>query len=456
MDRECCPPTLASERRLPLAPVARWRRTGICGMVLLFLAPTVAAQGLERPASEVVREILATGWRSSPAANREIDRLLRVANESAAGAVIDWRIEYAYALAKMRQWRYREVVPIAERLVLEPEAELAGRELLVWLYTVLKDYPAAMVQMERLAATLPELEEGLEEAERVEREILREEKARFLGVVFGYLSGPVAALLSDFERDSRRRRIVRLLSESEVEMFDEETFRVIDDFHVRADERAELVDHELREQEKQRAERLGEIEAFRRGVAERLEALAEEEQRVQREHNEKSEQIRAEDAPLREQLANVDTELLGLTRNLTILNVDILRIEDQLAFEPDPVIRAALLVELNRLSALAAGYSRDITRLDVSSARLRTQRQGLATQLRQSEVRYRTVLNQSRVQQEQMDKELRRLDGEERRLLRQRPRTSGQARALQTSKQAFSTYLPFPAEEAKARLLESL
>jgi hypothetical protein len=455
MDRECRSPTREVACRPPLShgQAAGW---GSVCLLFLSFAATGLAQGFDRPASEVVREILITGWRSSPAANREIDRLYRVATEAASGTELDWRIEYAYALAKMRQWRYREVVPIAERLALQPEAEMAGRELLVWLHTVLKDYPAAMVQMERLAATLPKMEDDLGEAERLHRELLREEKARFLGVVFGYLSGPVAASLSDFERESRRRRIVRLLSEAEVEMFDEETFRVIDDFHVRSDERAELVDQELREQERKRAERLGEIEEFRRGISERLEALDEAEQRARQEHNEKSEQLRAEDTPLREQLANVDTELVGLTRNLTLLNVEILRIEDQLALELDPVIRAALLVELNRLSALAASYNRDFTRLDVSAARLRTQRQGLATQLRQSEARYRGVLNQSRVQQEQMNKELRRLEGEERRLMRERPRTSGQARALQTSKQAFSTYLPFPAEEARARLLESL
>lgn len=411
----------------------------------------VRVQADDRPAEDIVREILSVGWRSSPAANREIDRLFAAATASG-----DWRVEYAYALAKMRQWRYREVLPIAERLAEHPDSELVARQLLVWILTVVKDYPAALVQMERMTAGLPSAGEDLAPREAEARKLLRAEKARFLGRVYGYLSGPRAGSLTDFERESRRRRIIRLLTDEEVGLFDDEMMRVIDQYHVRTDERAELVDRELREAEKQRADRLAEIAEFRGGIAEQLDILADEERRAQREHDEKSARIRGEDAPLRERLVTADGEMVGISRNLAILNVDILRIEDQLAFEQDPVIRAALLVELSRLSALAAGYSRELARLEITSARIRSQRLDLANQLRQSEAGLRRVLNQSRVQQEQLSKEMQRRDAEERRLLRERPRTSGQARALQTTKQAFSTYLPFPADDEKQRLLDAL
>jgi hypothetical protein len=400
--------------------------------------------------SEAIREILSVGWRASGAANREIDRLYRDTTPS-----IDWRVDHAYALAKMRQWRYHEALPVAERLVEQPEAELAARQMLVWLHTVRKNYPLALVHMERMAALLPS-EDGLGEDEAEARRRFREEKVRFLGCVYGYLSGPRAGALSDFERESRRRRILRHMTEAESRMFDDEMARVIDEYHVRTDERDELVDRELREAERRRAERIAEIEALRRLVVEQLEELAETEKRAQRERDDQSDRIRAEDAPLRDRLVTLETDIVGISRNLSILNLDILRIEDLLAVEPDPAIRAVLLVDLNRLTALAAGYSRDLARVDVEAARLRSQRLTLSNRLRQVEARYRQVLQRSRVQQEQFDKEIQRAEVDERRLLRERPRTSGQARALQTTKEAFSTYLPFPLEEEKQRLLESL
>jgi hypothetical protein len=440
-------------RMVPVVISCGWQSSllwlGLLGT--LPLGGIVPAESRADDVESAIRELLTVGWTSSPAANRETERLYR-----AAAPRGNWQLDYAYALAKMRQWRYGEVVPLAERLAAEEHSELVGRQLLVWLHTLRKNYPVALMQMDRMAAALPSLDADLA-ADAVEaRRHFREEKVRFLGAVFGYLSGPQAGALSDFERESRLRRIVRRLSEEESAMFQEEMLRVIDEYHVRTDERDELVDRELREAERLRAERLAEIDALRRRVVEQLDALAEAERRAQRERDEQADRIRGEDAPLRERLITLDTEMAGVSRNLAILNVDILRFEDLLAIEPDPVIRAGLLVDLNRLSALAAGYARDLARLDVDAARVRSQRLTLANQLQQVETRYRQVLQQSRVRQEQFRQEIQRAEVEERRLLRERPRTSGQARALQMTKQAFSTYLPFPLEEEKQFLLETL
>src|SRR5690606_38231531 len=128
----------------------------------------------------------------------------------------------------------------------------------------------------------------------------RQDVIRRLGRMFGYLEGPASGALSEFERDSRRRRIALLLSDEEMGMFEDESRAVAEQFLMRIDEKDRVVEDARRRAEEQRAARLEAIAAEQRTIAERLEAIETQRDKLQREYDEQLRGLEERDAPLRQ------------------------------------------------------------------------------------------------------------------------------------------------------------
>lgn len=424
-------------------------RLGVrCALLASSCAIGLASAAAAADPSEIraaLQQLLRDAWEPSPAANAQLD-----ADYQRLAGAADWRIDYAYALGKMRQWQYSEAADIAQRLTEDRDAELSARSMLAWLLLLQKKYAAGLAQLERIVEALPSGDE-LSESDR-ER---REDMIRRVGRMFGYLDTPVEDKLSEFERASRRRRMARRMSAEELELFDQESRAVAEQFLTNLDEKDRIAEESKRKAEEERARRLEEIAAQQRAAVDRLAELDKERSRTQDELQEKLREFEDRDAPLRERYAALDAEATILNRNLAGANADLLRIDEQLQFEDDPIIRDLLLSDLARISALASGYSRNLTQLESSAATVQRERRVIAGQQRQVENQYRSQLADNAAQQQALLRQARRNEVEEKRLLREKPRTSGQARSLAAHARAFTTYVPFPFEDARHRLLES-
>lgn len=423
------------------------RRGSLAATMLLGLVVSTAASQDADPAAtrDAIKQMLAATWDASPAAAVELERHYERLRPSA-----DWRVHYAYALASMRQWQYDKATQVAEQLVEDPEAELPARAMLAWLLLLKKKHAAGLAQIERTAAALPKPED-LDDAGRLHRQ----DVIRRLGRMFGYLEGPASGALSEFERDSRRRRIALLLSDEEMGMFEDESRAVAEQFLMRIDEKDRVVEDARRRAEEQRAARLEAIAAEQRTIAERLEAIETQRDKLQREYDEQLRGLEERDAPLRQRYARLDAQAADVQRDLAYASAEILRIEDQLAFESDPLLRDLLLTDLARMTSLASSYSREYTRLERAAAVVERERAAIAAEQRQLENQYRRQLNEYAGEQQSLARQARRNEVEQNRLARERPRTTGQARSLESQAQAFTTYVPFPFEDARQRLLES-
>src|SRR5690606_21474952 len=133
-----------------------------------------------------------------------------------------------------------------------------------------------------------------------------------------------------------------------------ESRAVAEQFLMRIDEKDRVVEDARRRAEEQRAARLETIATEQRTIAERLDAQA-----------------------------------ADVQRDLAYASAEILRIEDQLAFESDPLLRDLLLTDLARMTSLASSYSREYTRLERAAAVVERERAAIAAEQRQLENQYR-------------------------------------------------------------------
>jgi hypothetical protein len=113
--------------------------------LILFLFSALCSVSLRADAdADAVQRLLDVGWRPSASNNSQIDQFYGDLPASS-------HVDYAYALAKLRQYRYDDALAITEPLVDDPTHGLFARRMRIWLLTIRKKHSDALVEMERLA-----------------------------------------------------------------------------------------------------------------------------------------------------------------------------------------------------------------------------------------------------------------------------------------------------------------
>lgn len=421
----------------------------IAGVVLLCTGGLLApAHADEAEAAAAIAKLLEVGWNTTPqarlATNAQYVEVLKVAGS-------DPRTPRAAALVLMQQRRYDVVGKQLDLLLEHDPADLEAWRAKIWLATLLKNFPEALLAADKLGQALPA------EAEvTTESEIAARQSIAFLGRIFGYISGPMVDAANQEPRKAAEKRLLARLSPARQEEFRRARDGVLQRFIEMSDEKLEHQEEVKVAAEAEKERVLAGVEATREANVKRLEELKVQRDRIRGELKAELDEIAKADQPLVSQLAQLSAQLAANSLRLGTISNEILRWQNLLSRVKDPNLRNLYLSELDVLNLEASQLDNYQVGLRRMAAGVTAQRQQLFLRQQQANANYGGQLNGLDKEYQDLEKKEKRADADERRAGRPISTTTGKSRALGATATALSTYDQFPLEAAKERLLESL
>lgn len=400
------------------------------------------------PAVDEIEKLLELSWAIAPDARQAGDGLFERLVEATGS---DNRVVYAQALGKIKQRKYADASKLVDDLVsAEPQNVEFGRAK-VWLAILLRKSEQGLVTLGRLVGQLPKPSDPPADDEARYLDLLR-----FAGRVHGFLEGPGAEGIPEATLMEHRKKLLERLDEDRKMAFLEGRDAVVDRWLGQKDDEQSTRDKVKRDQEQQRDERLADLDKQREQGERRAAELNSDRTRLRSELNDQLADLQRQERPLIDQLGRLDAQASVSRRELAIVASDINRIEALLLRERDPFVRDQYQRDIGRLDALASRYQANINALVRQGSGLNAQRADL--QRRAAQVQQSIGRQLEGVEREQADilKRTRSADSEERRLRKSQLGDSTQLRAMSAQSSAFTTYVAFPLEEERERLLDSL
>jgi DNA repair exonuclease SbcCD ATPase subunit len=405
------------------------------------------AQADDAAAHAPLARMLEAGWGTNTsfrtAGNQQADAAFAAAGRSP-------QVLYAVAVMYIKQGRYAEAQKSIDELLAREASHLPGKRAKVWLSVILKDYGVALVAAEKLAADLPS-----GDAEKEKEEAHRETLA-FLGRIYGFLGGPAAANVKIEERKASERKILARLTTEHRALFEEARDGVLQKHLELIDAKEATTDAAKEAAEDAKAKTLDEIAKEREDRAARLKELQERRDKLQSELRDELAQIAKEDRPLLNELA-------GLERRARTINRELLRIQGQISGlqgfldrEQDPNKRQFWLDEIDRLVNVGSRIDANLAQLNRLAAGVQSQRQTLAARQQKAQADIGGQIKRINDEANELARREKRAAGMERRAERATTSTPAAALALRATAGALATYDPFPLEQERARILETL
>lgn len=395
--------------------------------------------------SEQVRALFALSTKVTPSA-------MKAAREHYEKLTIDGHgplVDYAFALVLIAQHQLEEAGQLLSALVKATPASAAPRRTLIWVQISRKDYAAALVEMEALAAILARQKTITTDTR---------EGARFLGTSIGFLSGPasspkIARLVAD-----ARKQIIGELGKSLQPEFDNgflsagELFASLQNEATTAKEEVTQIQAEaIKSQTEQFEGEKAAIDEARQDLEAKADARQQETQAELDALNEKLSELQtqysdvmARGAPLQAQISAAQAEISALTQ--------LVQQEDgsQVMVYRDPD-RARFLERL-------------ISQLQIQLAPLQAELNAINFRVADLRNKNAALLRRHNIDLQKMFGEGQKLAKSQTRLERigkatSKAKATGEStrtRTISARMTTFGTYEPFPMEKEKDRVLRAL
>lgn len=405
-----------------------------------------AADVVEDSARQGVRQLLTVGWQSGVDARRQVDDWYGQLKQQSG----DPRVELAYAYALLKQHRFADASRQLDGYLRRHESDLQAWRAKIWVSMLMKEYPRALVEIDRLARLLPEAQ-----ADR-EAELENLLLAAFMGRMAGFLEGPAAGEVNDAALDERRRRIELQLTDTRRREFEEGRRRVLQQHETLTGEQSTVKDTAVDVAKEQQQRQRDEIDRRRRETNDQLAEMKGREENLLSDLDQKMADLDRQERPLSEQLRQLERQAVVAEREFLFVRNEILSIERALETERDPVLRDALLRELQRLELLQLRNQEVLAQVRLSGRQAEAQRDELARQRVLAQSQYQKQRERLTNEAADLRRSLKRLSVEEGRLGGEASGNTPRVRTLSRELKAFTTYEKFPLELEKQRLLESL
>ena len=448
-------------------------------MALGLLHAACAAALAAPPSSAELKRLLDLSWEGSSTARQSADELFARLRESHPG---DESLTYAQALAKIKQRKYPEASALIDELAKIDPVNPDYLRPRIWLAVLLRKPEPAVAALNRYIGKFPPAPANGEAnaanagaakpADRVvagdkatggdalaelaaEKERL--EWLRFAGRIHGFLEGPgadsglTAVALNDY-----RKKLVAPLTEARKAAFLEGRDEVIDNYLGRKDDQDATREKVRRDQEQARDERLAALDKEREQNERRSAELNTERTRLRSEMTDQLADLQRQERPLIDQFNRLEVQAAPLRRELLFIDDDLARLEALLARERNPVIRDQIFRDIARLEASGNRLQGNLDVVQRQGSVLAAQRADLQRQAAQVQANLGRQLEGVEREQASLQKRARAADGEERRLRGAALGDTGQLRAMASQSSAFTTYVPYPIEEARQALLDRL
>ena len=424
------------------------RGWGLWALAGASLLPIASAQAGEAEAKAAIVRLIEVGWAATPQARTAADLQYQEVTLSAGG---DSRALAASWLVLLQQRRYDDGLKRLDEQLSKTPGDLQALRAKAWSQAILKNYSGALVTADKLSQQLAAAP-ATTEAERANHD----EQIGFLGRLFGFLSGPVAASVNQDQRKAAEKQIVGRLETSKQSLFEDAFNSVTTKFIGMTDESSDARDKAVAAAVAEKKETLAEVGAERAQSAARSKELDERSKKLQGEFRDQLDKIAKDDRPLVQQLAQLNARAAIINRDLALYQAEINQLQRLAQAEKDPSRRQQLLFEADRIAVIATRLDGDLLATNALARGVQNQRTLLAA--KQTALQSDMAAQIDRIDGEQNDlaKRERRNEGLEKRLSRPTVGPASKVRALSAQATALSTYDQFPLEAAKAKLLESL
>ena len=410
-------------------------------LTFIFLARPLLAD-LATVADQVDR-MFEIGWSDSFEARARVDIEY---DKSFKTAPTDPRVEFAYALIKMRQRQYIPASEAVNRVITLDEANLDAWQTRIWLAAILKKYEVVLNDTDRLTQLLADKERKFAVEERLAA-------SRYAGRLFAYLEGPASGSINAALVVRQKATILNRLPANETQAFREAFDGVTAKFRELTADQENADEQGRAAAAREREAKLLDLADERERTDDRRDDLAERRDRIQCERQQQRSAIAKSDRDLINRIAQLERQAIVVERELSGIQQEITRLNVFLDREQDPVVRDQILRDIARLSNLARQYERDLILIQRQAAGVNAQRVDLNRQRFAADRSANSELVEIDDDLGNLTKRDRKVEIEEKRVRRSRPSSSRRARAIAAQATAFTTYEPYPLEQQKRRVL---
>lgn len=419
--------------------------------LLCACAPATTLRAAETSASPALsaalKSLFAESWEKSADGMAVADRHHRTAK---AAAPSDPRVDFSLALVQWRYLRYTDALKTLDQLATTSADFLPALQARAYLMVLMKKHSTALVQLEALqqvaAMKLTAPEQAAERREVVE----------FLGRIFGYYEGPAAGAISQTSVTDARKRIFDALSTDDREAFSEAFASVRDRFlQLDDDKRRTAADAKI-DQERQKADELQRLSAERALVEADKQSLQAQHAEIQKVAQDQVNALDAQIAPIEAEYARINTQGAILRNQIAQLEITIGQLLDDADNTDDPALKNSLLAQANALSFQSRRLEIDYQTLDAAAAQLVGRRNALLQQRGQVVSRYEADARRLGVQAAKLGRNEKRINVEQKKVQKPVSGFTPQVQDKIATTASVTTYVEFPLEREKMRILTSL
>jgi hypothetical protein len=422
-------------------------------VAVLFTEPSFA----EDDPFVQVSALFQAGWKPSSKGLEQSQALYR---ELRRNDQVDPRVSYAFALVQMRNLKYDEARRLLDEVLAARPGDMAARRTKVWVLTITQGYAAALVEMEKLAKNIAAENRAVEKQSTQQSppapEANESSAAEFLGRVMGFIDGPAARGVAEHVRADYRKRLVATLSTADRQLFEQAYNTVQKRFAELSLDREQTQADAKADQQKRQEQVQKELERDRAAVAQQKSSLQARSEKLADNVKQEVADLDGQARPLVTRQTRLEAQGAAITREMAGLEVEIARLLELSDISEDNTEAFELRAAAQRLSVALGRYNVDLRAINAELATLAAQRVQLAA-------RRQAAIERNRAETDQVERRLsdlrtadRRISTEEKKANQPFGGNTAAVVAMAAKARAFTTYEPFPFEEERARLLQSL
>ena len=417
------------------------------GCIFMLLGIAWHLPAAEAKPNQAIASFLELGWQAEGITKQEIEAKFEKLQESAAG---DARLYYAQVLICIHARRFEDAGQANDKILAFDDAYLPAWQTKIWLALLNKHYDIALVAMEKMGPLA-----GKAALDTTQKNVSNE-SARFLGMAFGFLAGPIGEAPATTARKQVEKKVLESLNDEQIELFKNARQTVLEKHISFVSNKEDSKEKAIADEEVEKQHKLDDIARRRTTIENDYKSSQSQRKELQTRLQDEIKKLTQADSPLASELIRVEATGNSILQQFNNLQNDLNRLEFDITRQKDPVARAVLQNEYNRLNRIRSQYSNNLNSVQLAVRNIVAKRNDLAA-------RHAKVENEIGGEVARLDKHLaglsteeRRLEGAERQARKPATGVSGKAQALGLTASALNTYEPYPLEREKARLLESL
>lgn len=351
-------------------------------------------------------------------------------------------VQYAFLLALIGQRKFHEASELANEVAKGQTPDLALIRTQVWLDLTVGKRETAMNHLNRLAGRLAG-SRGLTELELAE----------FFGAACGFLSGPCSRYIRAADVQSLADRLRASLSDGGRVQFDRARKELLECYNQLRGQYDQRTQKEL-------ASRSLQLDAAKESVDRAAKEIDAKQQALKDKHDRRVTEATAKRDDVDKQIKEIEQKRQALVKRIATLEVEQLALTAQLLPEPvvpapksNPAVLRAVIAHNYPIRQLLAQVVAKLIPLVADEAALRQKETELLLQRAATDAKYGAELGKIEQQDKSLDKDGKRIAYRAKRIKAKPvaigPRLNTESRQLTR----FSTYMPFPFERERRRLL---